>query len=193
MSHVNESCHIWMSHVTCNESRHFKRTSESCPMWMSHVPCEWVMSPCYKRLHLDDSMSHVNESRHTHEWVTSHVRMSHVVFEWVMLHLNESCPPATRARLMMSHYTWMSHVAYTNESHHTYEWAMLHLNESCRIWMSHVVFEWVMSPCYTCSLDDVTSHMNESCRTYQWVTSHIRMSHVAFEWVMSHCYVWHDS
>jgi len=39
MSHGNESCHMWMSHVTCewvmshvNESRH---------MWMSHVPSDF--------------------------------------------------------------------------------------------------------------------------------------------------------
>jgi len=50
-------------------------------MWMSHVThveesrhtCEWVTS--YMWL---SHVTHVNESRHTCEWVTSHMRMSDV-------------------------------------------------------------------------------------------------------------------
>ena len=38
--------------------------------------------------------------------------------------------------------------------------------ESCPIWMSLILYEWVMS------------HMNESCS--------VSMSNVTYEWVMSH-------
>ena len=40
--HVNESCHIWMSHVTCEWV--MSHMNESCHIWMSHVTYEWVTS-----------------------------------------------------------------------------------------------------------------------------------------------------
>jgi len=103
MSHMNESCHIWMSHVTSNESR-YKRVyprslKESCHIWrsqwviwMRHVTYEWVMS---------------------HMTGSCHICMSHVTYEWVMSPVNESC------------HIWMSHV--------TYEWVTSHMNESCHL------------------------------------------------------------
>ena len=42
MSHVNESCHIGMSHVTCEWV--MSHRNESCHMWMSHVTFEWITS-----------------------------------------------------------------------------------------------------------------------------------------------------
>jgi len=50
MSHMNESCHMWMSHVTCEWV--MSHVNESCHIWMSHVTYGWVMS-------------HMNESCHT--------------------------------------------------------------------------------------------------------------------------------
>ena len=82
-SHMNSSCHIWMSHVTyervtshMNQSRH---------IWMSHVTYEWVTS-------------HMNESRH--------IWMSHVTYEWVTSHMNAS------RHIWISRSTWMSHLKY---------------------------------------------------------------------------------
>jgi len=63
---MNESFHIWVSHVT----------HEGAIPWIiaylriSHVAYKWVMS-------------HMNES--------CHIWMSHVTYEWVMSHMNESC------------------------------------------------------------------------------------------------------
>ena len=68
MSHMNESCHAWMSHVTrvmssmnesCHTIRVTSRTSmcdewgwyESCHIWMSHVAYEWVMSNMNESCH----------------------------------------------------------------------------------------------------------------------------------------------
>ena len=64
---MNESCHIWMSHVTYEWV--MSHMNESCHIWTSHVPFEWVMSQ-------------MNES--------CHIWTSHVTYEWVMSHMNES-------------------------------------------------------------------------------------------------------
>jgi len=45
MSHANESCLIYMSHVTCEFVQEVvSHTNQSCPIRMSHVSHEWVMS-----------------------------------------------------------------------------------------------------------------------------------------------------
>jgi len=91
---MNESCHIWMSHVTYEWV--VPHMNESCHIWMSHVTYEWVMSHMNKSHHI--WMSHV-----TYEWVVSHMNeschiwMSPITYEWVMSHMNESC------------HIWMSH------------------------------------------------------------------------------------
>ena len=74
---LKESCHTYewiVSHI-----------NESCHIWMSHVTYEWVMSHMNEWFHI--WISHV-----TYEWVTSHMNepchiwMSHVTYEWVMSH-----------------------------------------------------------------------------------------------------------
>jgi len=56
MSHMNESCHIWMSHVTYESV--MSHIHESCHIWMSHVTYEWVMSHMNESCHI--WMSHVS-------------------------------------------------------------------------------------------------------------------------------------
>jgi len=53
MAHMNESWHIWMSHVAYEwvMAHIFEITDITIPHWMSHVAYEWVMS-------------HMNESCH---------------------------------------------------------------------------------------------------------------------------------
>jgi len=139
-SHMNESCHIWMSRVT--HEWVMSHMNESCHTWMSHVSHEWVMS------HMNESchtwMSHV-----THDWAMSHMTepchtwLSHVTHECVMLHMNESC------------HTWMSHV--------THEWVMSHINASCHTWLHEVIREWVIQSWHTrMSRKWVMPHRNEA-------------------------------
>ena len=49
---MNESCHIWMSHVTYE--LFMPHMNESCHAWMSHVTYKWVMShtneSCHKQM-----------------------------------------------------------------------------------------------------------------------------------------------
>ena len=141
MSHINESCPTWMSHVPYEWSTSFKGVG--CErMWMSHVPCEGVMSL-------------INES---HEWVmpymnkSSPIWMRHVPYEWIMSHMNESCHIwMSQALYEINHVPYEWFMSYMNElfliwmSHFHNAWVMSHMNESCHIWMSHVTYERVMS------------------------------------------------
>jgi len=118
-THTNESCHVWMSHVTCGWV--MSHMNESCHIWMSHVTYEWVMS-------------HMNES--------CHIWMSHVTYWRVcpFSPLNSSWPVVTWRekkekicvcvkRAYKSCHMWMSHV--------TCEWVMSHMNEGA---MTSLVF-----------------------------------------------------
>jgi len=136
MSHMAESCNIWMRRATyeCVISH----VNESIHWWMSpHMNDTWddlCMSP---HIHM---WTHVNESPHMwtspfqYEWIMPHLnvlcltRMSRVTYEWVTSHVNESC------------HIWISHV--------TYECVMLHTNESRHIWISHVTYECIISHIY---------------------------------------------
>ena len=86
VSRINESCHVWMSHVpyecVTSQRDETSRTNQPCHKWMRHVTYEWFMS-------------HMNEP-----WQTCHIWMSHVtnILQGAMLHIvdmNEPChtPP----------------------------------------------------------------------------------------------------
>jgi ABC-type transport system involved in Fe-S cluster assembly fused permease/ATPase subunit len=82
---MNESCRIWMSHVThMNESYHTYKWVMS-HIWMSHAKYKRVGDANYFSHSRTDAvfryegvMSHTNESCHTYEWVMSYIWMSHV-------------------------------------------------------------------------------------------------------------------
>ena len=102
MSHMNESCHIWMSHVP--------HINESCDTY------EWVMSHI-----IVSHVTHMNESCHiwmchvTHMnaiGVMSHIFMSHVT------HMSESCDTYE----WVPWHIWISHDTYISESCHIYDW-----------------------------------------------------------------------
>ena len=111
MSHMNESCHIWMSHVTYHKSKYYWQGLQSVKRVVCKGLCSmnesWLMS------HMDEAC-HIWISCVTYEWVMSHMNescriwMSRVTYEWVVAHVNESC------------HIWMSHV--------TYEWVVSHMN-----------------------------------------------------------------
>jgi len=132
---MNQSCHIWNSHVTYG--------------WVvsrSHVTYGGVMSQkngCY----------HIRMSRVTHEWVLSYMNEACHANDWVMLHLNTSYRTYTSHvthQWVISHViqcccTWMSHI--------TREWVRPHMHESCHIQISHVAPACLML------------HLKESCHT----------------------------
>jgi len=81
LSRVIESCHMWLSHVTCDWG--MSRVIESCHVFLSHVTCDWVMSNVIESCHMWPN--HV-----TRGWVMSpvtgscHTWLSHVTCEWAM-------------------------------------------------------------------------------------------------------------
>jgi len=136
MSHMNEACHVWISHSHVNEACHIyewgmSHMNESCNIWISHVTYGWIVS-------------HMNES--CHRW------MSHATDEWIVSHINQSCSTSYyQGREVCSPVVLKQHWR-ASISRVKYEWVVSHINESCHIWMSHVTYEWVMP------------HLNESCR-----------------------------
>ena len=96
-SQMNESWHIWMSHVTHERvlprmNTGWLRMKQCLNVWMSHGTYEWLTS-------------HTNESCHTWIRPVTHYRMcaawsSVSTYEWVTPHMNESC------------HIWMSQVTH---------------------------------------------------------------------------------
>jgi len=203
MSHMNESCHIWMSHVTyewvmshMNESCHIwmsHHMKESCHIWMSHVTYEWVMSHMNEPCHV--ILSQVSQalvlsniviciSQMPYEWVMSrkkescHVRKSHVTYEWVRFHKHwcyqtSYCPMDESIPTWM---TWMRHVAW--RSHVTHKRVMSHTDESCHMWMNHVTQAQV--------LQNIALWMSQLTKTTTMDDSiTIRISHVTYWEVVS--------
>jgi len=117
ISHMDESCHVWMNHVTYEWV--MSRMNESCHVWMSRVTYEWVTSRIKE------------SSRPCHMW-SRNVWISYVTYQRVMSHMDESCR------------IWMSHVTY-EWNRVTYEWVMSHMDKSCHVWMSRVTYQRVMS------------------------------------------------
>jgi len=95
MSHMNESCHIWKSHVEyegvvshMNETCHIvSHMNASCHTWLSRNTYEWFKSHMNDRTSYfcgayERVMSHVNGS--CHAWTV-------LIYKWVMPRMNESC------------------------------------------------------------------------------------------------------
>ena len=212
MSHMKESCHVWMCRVThMNESCHTwgslhlavhePRLNESCPI--SHVPYE-------------EGMSHMKKACPIWmRYVTSHVRES-VPIEEGMSHMNVSCCIWMRyvtSQVKKACPIWRRHVPYESVVSLMivsclYEWVMSRMNVSCSVGIRHVTCEGVSTlwhtshrcvyMCIYChtwmshvTCEWVMSHVNESCHTwmihitYAWVLSNTQMMHVAHTWVKS--------
>jgi len=158
VSHVNESCYVWMFRVIV-----VPHMNESCLTWMSRVIHECVVS------HMNESWriwincvayecgrvliwkSHVSCERvMSHMKESCLMRMSHVSYEGVMSLANESC-------LM-----WRSHVSceWVMSSHVSCERVVLHMNQSS--------LTYSQISCNNTSFGNKI--MSESCHTYEWVT-----------------------
>ena len=148
MSHLNQSCFVWMSHVTRSSlnERHNCITYLCIWLYISVYDCILITeraSQCHtlitewasQLIAYEGVMSHMNKSRH--------IWMSHVTHEWVMSHMNESC------------HTWRSHVTWT--SHDTSESVMFRMNESCHT----LVTEWASQLYYISLYMTVYSWLNE--------------------------------
>jgi hypothetical protein len=151
---------------------------------------EWVLS------HVSMShVTHMNGSCLTYEWVMSHIWTSHVshmnaschTYEWVMSHI--SMRHVSHMRMPYLYMSFSSKEPY-------YQWLF------CRkwsatwsiLWVFATLYHWVMSHICACIRLRYTTHMDESCHTFERVKSQIWMSHVThmdearltYEWVMAH-------
>jgi len=197
MSHMNESCHVWMHRVTYTWVMSNK--NESCHIWMSHVTYECVMS---HTCHI--AMSHV-----TSQWVMSHMNLTESCHTWAS-HVTHKCALSHKCLVAMSHVTCSSSacvpgrpiewvMSHKDESRHTPPRGpvclefVIHMDASCPLKMHYFmhfpyecVMSWVMSQSNESGLPEM-SHV-----TQKWVTSdknaawHVEMSHVRTE---SLCYV----
>jgi len=123
VTHMNESCET--SVVRDANEWDMWNICRSWRTWMRHVAYE------YESRHL--KMSHI-----TYAWVVSPIH------EWVMSPMNESCRLDSYAKRLPSTTHMSRHLSSVTH--------IKGIHESCHLWMSHVTYEWVMSP------------MNESCR-----------------------------
>jgi len=156
MSHINESCHIWMSRVICEWV--MSHVIESCHIWMSHVA--HMNESCH-----DTSKLKKNVTLHHHcrlQCVAVHckalllcVAVCCSVIQYATPHFN-TWYIVTYIRVMshplMSHMSPLQHTAthcntlqhliyrdiYTratrhckNQNHVAYEWVISCANESC--------------------------------------------------------------
>ena len=113
--HTNETCHIWMCHVTCkciqSHTRiHILLTSLSSLSYLHFLRC--LHQHRMSRVKYKGIMSRIHKSRHT--------RMHHVTQKWF------TC-------------LFVCRIDQYRASHVT------RINENCDIWMRHVTHEWVMS------------------------------------------------
>jgi len=144
--------------------------------------------------------SHIYVSRRSCEWVMSYMSewASHDACEYVMWDMSAQCHICDDMR---------------EDSLTACEWVKSYMSESWRMWMSHVIYKWVMThvnvSCHIWVRERVMTHVNESCHiwvhnaTYAMTcartrslhvseSSHIWASHDAFEWVMSYMSAkWH--
>jgi len=78
-AHMNESRHTWSSHVTYPRTYLASHIDETCHILMRHVTCRiWPSCVTYKLSHVryEWVTSHMNES--------CHVWMRHVTYDWVV-------------------------------------------------------------------------------------------------------------
>ena len=127
-SHVNESCHVWISHIIHERTSHEQVT-----------------------FHMHRVMSHMIQLCHL--WVTTHLNESWHKSKWVTSFMNESCHECVTWHMKESRHIWwgMSHTHVATHCN-TDTWHMKESRHiSCPTWISHVTREqalwmWAMSP-----------------------------------------------
>jgi len=127
---MNEACHIWMSHVTCESV--MSHMNQSC------LAYEWVTSHMNQSCH--NWMRHV-----TYEWATAqmkescHIWMSHVVtyvyFTYTFRYVQEAKHDQEEGALQKR---FRSHVKWRRRC-----WCMRIQSESCQMRVTHSVCAYI--------------------------------------------------
>jgi len=108
MSHMNESCHAWMSHVTYEWV--MSRMNESCHIWESRRTHAWVMSHRNEPYHKHSTHAHDNSiSKQSPSECAESVQITRV-------YVDESCQ------------TYKSdNATHIKQTCHIHEWVISHL------------------------------------------------------------------
>jgi len=206
-----------------NESRHTCEWVMSPIWWVSHkIGTSWLFwtpfcLPLFSSQICRTSLvTHMNESRLTHEWAVSHMWMRRVEYirdpchkyEWVMSHIcmsyvtrmnesylsgvpcmNESWRVSCHIYERVMSFIWMSHGTHIDESWHTWANRVSDAKESChtREWVIHLNGSYHAHEWVM--LQKWVSHvwhLNVSYHTRECVISHPWRSHVIYACVMSH-------
>jgi len=123
MPHMNESCHIWVSHVT----------------WVSQVTCratyEWVKSHTTATHYCNTLLQHTTATHYVvpHMSESSHILACHYQIEICCV-----CGKQIPQERTVSH---LSEPCHTRVSRVIYKWVTLHTNESYHILTCHRCIE----------------------------------------------------
>jgi len=88
-------CSTWLIYVLGMGNSYVGHDWFTCGTWLIHDSCMSIVPQMNQSFHTHEwvtlhiwtsHVTHMNESRHTYEWVTSHTWTSHIT------HMNESCP-----------------------------------------------------------------------------------------------------
>jgi len=133
--------------------------NESCLIWISHVSYESVMSHMNQSCHTEIKSGHfgkrdISMSESCHMWGMSHMNescliwMSHVSYKSVLSHfeerdisMSESCHMWGMSRMDEPCHRLVVGVSMARGKGNF----VLLMSESCLIWMSHVSYGWVVS------------------------------------------------
>jgi len=192
ISHMNESCHICMSHGTYEWV--VSHMNVTCHIWMSHVTYEWVVSRMNGSCHAYEwVMLHLDEScltwmdRITREYVLSHMNvvphmnepfdtwMSHVTYEYIMLHLIESCGTSTShvaPQRVISRRSEIHNDTCMNESHHT------HLSDPYNLGLYIIGLSHIDTHCNTLQHIDAQIHRCINVSVCKYVYTYIKYMHM---------------
>jgi len=171
--------HIIMSHVTHTNESYRTYVWVMSHIWMSRFTC--VIESGHTWM---SHVTHMNESHHTYEWAMSHIWMSHVT------HVNESCyGVATMSRLIKITGSILQNII-------PFRGLFCKRALLKRLYSAKETYNFKEPTNRSHPIHTFVSHvidMNESCLTYECVTSHTWTSHVThmngscctYKWVMS--------
>ena len=167
---------LWMSHYTHMHTVYHMNVMPH--IWISHI---WRKSWCSRFFFVSKKESHV-----TREWIMTHIWVRHVRYS---IWLERWCSKKNTSTEL--HLEWR-----------TCEYGVWHIWReygcSCKTFTISSR-KWVMSHVWRFRGVRHVTHVNESCHTYEWVTSHMWISPVThvdksyhtYEWVMSHLWMGH--
>ena len=154
--HVNESCHLWMSHGTRSSERAPRNWRDKSLLNMSRLTAVWTSH--------DTSVTWSSENASRTWRESSRVSCEWVRHTWIRRAIRESVLSHAAVRALPK----------PEESHHE-----SHVDWSHYMWIGHATREWVMSHATVRALHELVSHTSPVFMSPSHVTSECVMEHAA--------------